>query len=53
MSLRNGRIAPSNPWGASGLEWTTASPPPIHNFAETPVVTTEAYTFGPETAPND
>src|ERR1700727_2825920 len=27
-SLRNGPKAPPNPWGATGLEWTTASPPP-------------------------
>ena len=27
-----------NPWGATGLEWTTTSPPPTENFAETPVV---------------
>ena len=31
-SLRYGRIAGSNPWGASGLEWTTTSPPPTENF---------------------
>lgn len=53
LSLRNGPIAPSNPWGASGLEWTTSSPPPTDNFAEIPVVTAEAYTFGPETMQND
>ena len=27
-SLRYGRSAGSNPWGAVGLEWTTTSPPP-------------------------
>ena len=31
--------------GATGLEWTTASPPPQHNFAEQPVVTREAYEY--------
>src|SRR6185369_9636802 len=45
-SLRYGRIAGSNPWGAVGLEWTTTSPPPTENFAETPVVTWEAYDYG-------
>src|SRR2546427_2625603 len=30
-------IAGANPWGASGLEWTTPSPPPADNFARTPV----------------
>jgi hypothetical protein len=29
-ALRQGGGA--NPWGATGLEWKTASPPPLHNF---------------------
>ena len=44
-SLRYGRVAGSNPWGAVGLEWTTTSPPPTENFAETPIVTWEAYEY--------
>src|SRR5476649_1710308 len=44
-SLRYGKIAGSNPWGAVGLEWTTTSPPPTENFAETPIVTWEAYDY--------
>jgi cytochrome c oxidase subunit 1 len=44
-SLRNGAIAGDNPWGASGLEWRTTSPPPKHNFAEQPIVDEEAYTY--------
>jgi cytochrome c oxidase subunit 1 len=44
-SLRYGRIVGSNPWGAVGLEWTTTSPPPVENFAETPVVTWDAYEY--------
>ena len=44
-SLRYGRPAGPNPWGAAGLEWTTASPPPQHNFETIPVVTTEAYDY--------
>ncbi len=47
-SMRYGPIAEPNPWGATGLEWTTASPPPTENFAEIPVVTEEAYAYGPE-----
>jgi len=35
--------APANPWGASTLEWKTASPPPYYNFRETPVVTQGPY----------
>jgi cytochrome c oxidase subunit 1 len=45
-SLRYGRLAGSNPWGAVGLEWTTTSPPPTENFAETPTVTWEPYDYG-------
>lgn len=44
-SMRYGPQASSNPWRAAGLEWTTPSPPPAHNFAETPVVTEDAYDY--------
>jgi len=44
-SLRYGKIAGPNPWHATGLEWTTASPPPTENFEQTPVVTREAYHY--------
>jgi cytochrome c oxidase subunit I len=44
-SLRYGKIAEDNPWKATGLEWTTPSPPPTFNFDETPVVTQEAYEY--------
>jgi cytochrome c oxidase subunit 1 len=49
-SLRRGELAPPNPWGATGLEWQTPSPPPEHNFAETPVVTAGPYMYDPERA---
>ena len=38
-SLQYGEVAGDNPWGATGLEWQTTSPPPTHNFHEVPVVT--------------
>jgi cytochrome c oxidase subunit 1 len=38
VSARRGAVAGPNPWGASGLEWATASPPPAYNFGLTPVV---------------
>ncbi|MGE3176466.1 MAG: cytochrome c oxidase subunit I [Vicinamibacterales bacterium] len=44
-SLRYGKLAGSNPFGAVGLEWTTTSPPPTENFHETPVVTWDAYEY--------
>jgi cytochrome c oxidase subunit 1 len=44
-SLRYGKLAGNNPWGASGLEWTTQSPPTTFNFDETPEVTWEAYDY--------
>lgn len=44
-SLKFGKVAGPNPWGAAGLEWQTTSPPPTFNFDETPVVTQEAYAY--------
>ena len=35
----------NNPWGATGLEWTTQSPPLPENFPDQPVVTEEAYDY--------
>ena len=47
-SLRYGEKAGANPWGAKGLEWEAASPPPTFNFDHTPLVTEEAYEYAPE-----
>jgi cytochrome c oxidase subunit 1 len=44
-SFFRGERAGPNPWGATGLEWTTASPPPTHNFPDVPVVTSDAYDY--------
>jgi len=44
-SMRYGKKATSNPDDAFGLEWETSSPPPTHNFHETPNVTFEAYDY--------
>jgi cytochrome c oxidase subunit 1 len=49
-SLRHGAPAGENPWGATGLEWQTASPPPLENFAVTPIVTQPAYAYAEEEA---
>jgi cytochrome c oxidase subunit 1 len=47
-SLFWGRKAGANPWRATGLEWSTPSPPPTHNFERTPVVTAIPYCYDPE-----
>ncbi len=44
-SWHYGKDAPPNPWRATGLEWKTPSPPPKHNFHETPVVTWRPYDY--------
>ncbi len=44
-SMRYGRDAGPNPWGATGLEWQTPSPPPKENFDETPEVTEPPYNY--------
>ena len=48
-SFKYGPPASSNPWGAKGLEWTTASPPPTENFTTIPVVTEQAYDYAQTT----
>jgi len=37
-SYRHGKVAGNDPWDARTLEWSTTSPPPVHNFDEIPVV---------------
>ncbi|HEV7518729.1 MAG TPA: cbb3-type cytochrome c oxidase subunit I, partial [Thermoanaerobaculia bacterium] len=49
-SMRYGKKADANPWGAVGLEWETDSPPPTSNFDVTPIVTHGPYEYGPKTA---
>jgi cytochrome c oxidase subunit 1 len=52
MSLRGGRAADANPWGAGTLEWATASPPPFYNFLRMPAVThREPLWAEPDTQP--
>jgi cytochrome c oxidase subunit 1 len=36
LALIAGPRASANPWHSGGFEWLTASPPPEHNFTETP-----------------
>jgi cytochrome c oxidase subunit I len=44
-SLRRPPDAGPNPWLATGLEWQTSSPPPVHNFHAQPVVTDPPYAY--------
>jgi len=38
--------APANPWHARTLEWLISSPPPVENFATTPIVVGSPYGYG-------
>jgi cytochrome c oxidase subunit 1 len=44
-SLKHGEVAGNNPWGASGLEWRTQSPPLTENFVEVPTNIPEPYEY--------
>lgn len=46
VSVMQGAPAGNDPWHATGLEWTTASPPPKENFDEIPTVTLPPYSYG-------
>jgi len=53
-SLFKGKIASDNPWEATTLEWTTATPPPHDNFAgHVPIVYRGPYEFSVPGAPKD
>ena len=44
-SIKYGKAAGSNPWGALTLEWQTPSPAPAHNFLEEPKITHGPYDY--------
>jgi cytochrome c oxidase subunit 1 len=53
-SMFKGKKASDNPWEATTLEWTTATPPPHDNFAGIPpTVYRGPYEFAVPGAPND
>jgi cytochrome c oxidase subunit 1 len=47
VSLKRGARASANPWDARGLEWTTPSPPPTHNFDTPPRPPERVYDYDP------
>jgi cytochrome c oxidase subunit 1 len=53
-SIFKGKKAGDNPWEATTLEWTTATPPPHDNFAGVlPTVYHGPYEFAVPGAPRD
>jgi len=53
-SMKKGAKAADNPWEATTLEWTTATPPPHDNFAgRTPVVNHGPYEYSVPGAAKD
>jgi len=52
VSCLSGSKAPDNPWHATGLEWTTSSPPPRENFEHIPIITSAPYGYGKSKSPS-
>jgi cytochrome c oxidase subunit I len=53
-SMKKGPKASDNPWEATTLEWSTATPPPHDNFGgHTPVVNHGPYEYSVPGAPRD
>src|SRR5207245_1299949 len=49
-----GAPAPDNPWKATSLEWSTATPPPHNNFGDRlPIVHHDPYQYGIESSTGD
>jgi len=48
-----GKVANTNPWRATTLEWSLPSPPPHGNFATDPVVHRWPYEYSPEGCADD
>jgi len=44
-ALKSGKRAGKNPWHSASYEWLTRSPPPPHNFDDTPVFATDPYDY--------
>jgi cytochrome c oxidase subunit I len=44
-ALVRGKVAGDNPWNSRGYEWMTSSPPPKHNFDQTPIITQDSHSY--------
>jgi cytochrome c oxidase subunit 1 len=44
-ALVRGKVAGDNPWDSRGYEWATPSPPPKHNFDQTPIITQDSHMY--------
>jgi cytochrome c oxidase subunit 1 len=53
LSMKRGEKASDNPWEATTLEWSTATPPPHGNWPKTPTVYRSAYEYSVPGAPKD
>jgi cytochrome c oxidase subunit 1 len=45
IALRWGTRTPQNPWGSTGFEWLTESPPTKHNFDTPPTIDRGPYDY--------
>ena len=52
LSLKFGPVAGPNPWGATGLEWQTPSPPTPHNFEHRMIVSEDPYEYEIQEGPS-
>jgi cytochrome c oxidase subunit 1 len=44
-AVRHGKRVGANPWGATGIEWRTPSPPPLENFEGEPEIPYGPYDY--------
>jgi cytochrome c oxidase subunit I len=44
-ALFRGKVAGDNPWNSRGYEWMTSSPPPKHNFDQTPIIDRDSHDY--------
>jgi cytochrome c oxidase subunit 1 len=52
-SIKHGKPASDNPWGATTLEWQTPTPPPHGNFTKALTVYRPPYDYSVPGEPND